>query len=391
MTTRKRIVLLGATGSIGASTLKVLDAHGDRLELVGIAARRNSDTLAAIARRYRVKHVGFFDPDAAVAARREARYDGQTHLYGGIDGIEGLVSLADADLVIVAVVGTAGLRPTLAAIRAGKTIALANKEILVLAGEFVTGAAVRAGVPILPLDSEHNAIFQCLQAASEKDVRRILLTASGGAFLDRPVTSLREVTPLEALKHPNWSMGAKVTVDSATMANKGLEVIEAHWLFRLPSNAIDVVIHRQSIVHSMVEFVDGSVLAQLAPPCMTFAIQHSLLHPERASATSPGLDFAQTMRLDFEPPDHARFPCLTLAREALEAGGIMPAAFNAANEVAVAAFLEERVGFLDIPSIISKTLEQMPNPEPRSLDDVLEADQLARTLAGQWIGRPTPR
>ena len=389
MSPRKRILLLGATGSIGASTLQVIDAHKDKLEFVGIAARRNTDTLTAIARKYGVGHVGFFDAEAASAAQSENRYPTSTRLYGGMRGIEELAALPEADLVVIAVVGTAGLRPTLAAIRAGKTIALANKETLVLAGEFVTRAAAEAGVTLLPLDSEHNAIFQCLQTSAPRDLRRILLTASGGSFRDRSPDSLHRVTPEEALKHPNWSMGAKVTVDSATMANKGLEVIEAHWLFGLPSAAIDVVIHRQSIVHSMVEFIDGSVLAQLAPPSMTFAIQHSLLYPQRATPTLPGLDFTVAMRLDFEPPDHARFPCLTLAREALEAVGIMPAAFNAANEVAVAAFLEERIGFLEIPSIISRTLEKMPNPEPKCLDDVLEADRIARSLAGQWVARPT--
>lgn len=389
MSARKRIILLGATGSIGESTLKVIDAHSDRLELVGIAAHRNVDALEAIARRYRVRHVGFFDPAAASEAKSRDGFGPGSRIYAGTDAINEMVGLDEADLIVVAVVGTAGLGPTLAAIRAGKTIALANKETLVMAGEFVTRAAREHSAPILPLDSEHNAIFQCLQGSNGRDVGRILLTASGGSFLDRPIETWHEVTPEEALQHPNWSMGAKVTVDSATMANKGLELIEAHWLFGLPSASIDVVIHRQSIIHSMVEFVDGSILAQLAPPSMTFAIQHSLLHPDRASATSPGLDFSTAMRLDFEPPDPVRFPCLRLARQALEAAGTMPAAYNAANEVAVEAFLQQQVGFLDIPSIIDRTLQKMPTGKPKHLEDVLEADRLARELATAGAHRQT--
>ncbi len=384
MPERKRIVLLGATGSIGSSTLRVLDAHPDRLELVGIAANRNIGALEAIARKYQVRHIGLFDSDAAASARSNDRFGSEARIYSGLDGICDLATLEGANIVVVAVVGTASLRPTLAAIEAGKTIALANKEILVMAGDFVTRAAREYDVDILPLDSEHNAIYQCLQGSSGRDVRRILLTASGGAFLDRPMDTLNQVTPEEALKHPNWSMGPKVTVDSATMANKGLELIEAHWLFGLPSEAIDVVIHRQSIVHSMVEYVDGSILAQLSPPSMTFAIQHSLLHPNRAPATSPGLDFSERMQLGFEPPDHDRFPCLSLARQALEAGGVMPAVYNAANEIAVGAFLEQRVGFLEIPSIINSTLQKVANEAPTCLEDVLTADHLAREVAGQW-------
>lgn len=387
MPARKRIILLGATGSIGTSTLKVLDTHPDRLELVGVAAHRDIDALAKIARRYRVPHVGLFDPEAAAEASRTGAWASKTRIYSGIDGIAEMVSREEADLVVVAVVGTAGLRPTLAAIQAGKTIALANKETLVMAGEFVTRAARENKVTILPLDSEHNAIFQCLQGSTGGDIKRILLTASGGSFLDRPLDTWGQITPEEALRHPNWSMGAKVTVDSATMANKGLELIEAHWLFDLPSTAIDVVIHRQSIVHSMVEFVDGSILAQLSPPSMTFAIQHSLLHPDRASATSPGLDFSTAMRLDFEPPDQNRFPCLALARQALEIAGTAPAAFNAANEVAVDAFLKQEIGFLDIPTIIDRTLQKVPTGEPKQLEDILETDRLARERAAEWAHR----
>jgi len=385
MCDRKRIVLLGATGSIGSSTLKVLETHADRLELTGIAARNNVDGLAEIANRFGVRHIGLFDPAAGDRAAGDPRFESGTRFYRGVDEISSLASLTEADLVVVAVVGTAGLKPTLAAIEAKKTIALASKEILVMAGEFVTRAANRNQVPILPLDSEHNAIFQCLQGSRPQEVQRIILTASGGCFLDRPIETLRRVTPEEALNHPNWSMGDKITIDCATMANKGLEIIEAKWLFGLRSNSIDVVIHRQSIVHSMVEFIDGSILAQLSPPSMTFAIQHTLLFPDRVSGTHPSLDFRTAMKLDFEPPDYSRFPCLTLARQALEGEGILPAAFNAANEVAVEAFLRGRIGFLEIPAIIDRTLEMIPNHKPSRLDDVTQADQEARGIATRWV------
>jgi len=385
MSTRKRIILLGATGSIGSSTLKVLETHSDRLELIGIAARSNVDRLAEIAKKFSVRHVGLFDPAAGARAAADPRFEGGTEFYHGMDEITSLATLSDADLVVVAVVGTAGLKPTLAAIEAKKTIALASKEILVLAGEYVTRAARENRVSILPMDSEHNAIFQCLQGSHHGDVQRIILTASGGSFLDRPIETMGRVTPAEALQHPNWSMGDKVTIDSATMANKGLELIEARWLFGLRSDSIDVVIHRQSIVHSMVEFVDGSILAQLSPPSMTFAIQHTLLFPDRATGTHPSLDFSAALRLDFEPPDTSKFPCLTLARLALEGEGILPAAFNAANEVAVDAFLGGRIGFLEIPVIIEKTLGEIPNRKPSRLDDVTEADKEARAIASRLV------
>jgi 1-deoxy-D-xylulose-5-phosphate reductoisomerase len=384
MITRKRIVLLGATGSIGTSTLKVLESHSDRLELIGIAARSNVDRLTEIAEEFSVRHIGLFDPVAGARAGADPRFEAGTEFYRGVDEVASLAALADADLVIVAVVGTAGLKPTLAAIEAKKTIALASKEILVLAGEFVTRAARKNGVSILPLDSEHNAIFQCLQGAQHRDVQRIILTASGGSFLDRPIETMGRVTPAEALNHPNWSMGDKITIDSATMANKGLELIEARWLFDLRSESIDVVIHRPSIVHSMVEFVDGSILAQLSPPSMTFAIQHTLLFPDRATGTHPSLNFDAALRLDFEPPDTSKFPCLALARQALEGKGILPAAFNAANEAAVDAFLAGTIAFPEIPVIIEKTLEKIPNHEPSRLDDVTEADKEARAIASQW-------
>jgi len=282
-----------------------------------------------------------------------------------------------------AVVGTLGLKPTLAAIEAGKDIALANKEILVLAGKFVMAAAKKHGVAVVPLDSEHNAIFQCLEAGRRVDVAKILLTASGGPFRDYTREQMAGVTPEAALKHPNWAMGPKVTIDSSTMANKGLEVIEARWLFGLRPEQIEVVVHPQSIVHSMVQFVDGSVIAQLCPPSMTFPVQHSLLYPARAEGVCATVDFQQGLRLDFRAPDLARFPCLGLAYAALRAGGAATGTFNAANEVAVAAFLERRLGYLEIPRVIEATLAAMPGREPKNLDEVLAADAEARQVAGE--------
>ena len=385
MVVRKRIVLLGATGSIGENTLRVLEAHADRLELVGIAARANASKLAAIARRFGVRHVALHDEAAAAAARRDGLFPAGTEVAAGLDGLTALAALPEADLVLVAVVGTTALRPTLAAIEAGKDIALASKEILVLAGRFVMAAARARGVRLLPVDSEHNAIFQCLAGAPGRNVRRILLTASGGAFRDRPPADLVHVQPEDALRHPNWSMGPKITVDSATLANKGLEMIEAQWLFGLPPDRIEAVLHPQSIVHGLVEFTDGSILAQLTPPSMTFAIQHALLHPERAPGVDSTLDFSKLYSLEFRPVDPDRYPCLRLARQAMLAGGTAPAIFNAANEVAVAAFLAHRLPFLDIARVIGDTLAARPAREPSSLDEVLEADRLTRETARQLV------
>jgi len=385
MAVRKRIVLLGATGSIGENTLRVLDAHRDRLELVGIGARANAAKLAAIARRFAVPHVALGEPQAATDAQRTGLFPPGTIVHAGLDGITELATLPAADLVLVAIVGTTALRPTLAAIEAGKDIALASKEILVLAGKFVMAAARARGVRLLPVDSEHNALFQCLAGAAGRDVRRMLLTASGGAFRDRSLAELGDVRPADALRHPNWSMGPKVTVDSATLANKGLEMIEAQWLFGLRPGQIEAVLHPQSIVHGLVEFTDGSILAQLTPPSMTFAIQHTLLFPDRAPGVDPTLDFAKLLTLEFRPVDTARHPCLRLAREAMEAGGTAPAIFNAANEVAVAAFLAGELPFLGIPRVIEETLAALPAVEPTTLDGVLEADQQARETARRHL------
>ena len=386
---RKRIVLLGATGSIGENALRVIAAHCDKLELVGIAARANWEKLAATAREFDVKHVGVFDETAFAAARQNAAaFPAGTRLVGGLSGLIELAQLPEADLVLVAVVGTTGLEPALAALAAGKDLALASKEILVLAGKFVMAEAKKHGAKLLPVDSEHNAVFQCLEGHPHAGVRRILLTASGGAFRDLTHDRLSHVKPADALKHPNWSMGPKITVDSATLANKGLELIEAQWLFGLRPEQCTAVIHPQSIVHCLVEFADGAMLAQLSPPSMTFPIQHALLHPLRVSGVDATLDFTKLLKLEFRPVDEARFPMFGLARQTMVAGGVAPAVYNAANEVAVAAFLNHQLPFLAIPRIVEHTLANVENFEPTDLAAVLTADSDARRVAARAIEHP---
>jgi 1-deoxy-D-xylulose-5-phosphate reductoisomerase len=382
---KKKIVLLGATGSIGESTLRILRAHPDRLELLGIAGKRNAAALDAIAREFSVPHVCLFDEDACEQARAGTSLTRHANLTCGIAGLTELATLPEADLVVVAVVGTTALLPALAALEAGTDIALASKEILVLAGAFVTAAAAKSGAALLPVDSEHNAIFQCLHGNDPDGLDRVILTASGGMFRDLSREEMAHVTPAQAQQNPNWSMGPKVTVDSATMANKGLELIEAHWLFGLPSSHIDVVVHPQSIVHSMVQYKDGAILAQLSPPSMTFAIQHALFYPDRLNGVHESLDFSHCLQLDFRPPDLARFPCLRLAREALEAGGCAPAVFNAANEIAVEAFLNNQLPYLAIARVIEHSLTALPFGEPACLSDVLDADAAARQGALDYL------
>lgn len=382
---RKRVVLLGATGSIGENTLRVIAAHPDKLELVGIAARTGWEKLAAIAQAHRVAHVGLFDDQAAAAARASGRFAPGTTIHAGLPGLVELAQLPAADIVLVAVVGTTGLEPALAAIGAGKDLALASKEILVLAGKFVMAAARKHGVKLLPVDSEHNAVFQCIAGHPQAGVRRIVLTASGGAFRDWPAERLAHVTPADATKHPNWSMGPKITVDSATLANKGLELIEAQWLFDLRPDQCQAVLHPQSIVHCLVEFNDGAMLAQLCPPSMTFPIQHALLHPDRAPGVESPLDFTKLLSLEFRPVDEARFPMLRLAKQVMVAGGSAPAVYNAANEVSVAAFLAGRIPFLAIPQVVDKTLQNQPLREPADLAEVLALDAAARRYASHHL------
>ncbi len=379
--TKKRVVLLGATGSIGENTLRVIAAHPDKLELAGIAARSGWEKLADIAREHHVPHVGLFDPAACAAAKASGRFVAGTTFHSGLPGLIELARLPAADTVMVAVIGTTGLEPALAAIAAGKDLALASKEILVLAGKFIMAAAKKHRVRLLPVDSEHNAVFQCIEGHPQAGVRRVVLTASGGAFRDWPVERLAHVTPADAIKHPNWAMGPKITVDSATLANKGLELIEAQCLFNLRADQCQAVLHPQSIVHCLVEFNDGAMLAQLCPPSMTFPIQHALLYPERAPGVEAPLDFTKLLSLEFRPVDEDRFPMLRLARQSMVAGGSAPAIYNAANEVAVAAFLAGRIPFLAIPQVVDKTLQHLIPREPTDLAEVLAIDADARRYA----------
>ena len=382
---RKRVVLLGATGSIGENALRVMAAHRDKLELVGIAARTNWQKLAVTAAGFGVRHVGVFEDAGYVEAKNSNAFPAGTRLVGGLAGLVELAQLPAADIVLVAVVGTTGLEPALAALAAGKDLALASKEILVLAGKFVMAAAKKHGAKLLPVDSEHNAVFQCLEGHPQAGVRRIVLTASGGAFRDWPAERLAQVTPADAVKHPNWSMGPKITVDSATLANKGLELIEAQWLFGLRPEQCTAVLHPQSIVHCLVEFTDGAMLAQLSPPSMTFPIQHALLHPLRAPGVESTLDFTKLIGLEFRPVDESRFPMLRLARETMRSGGVAPAVYNAANEVAVAAFLDGRIPFLAIPRVVEHTLGAIKNVEPADLAAVLDIDADARRAAMRHV------
>ena len=377
----KKVILLGATGSIGGSTLRVLRAHPDTLQLVGVAARSNHEGLGAICSEFQVPHAVLSDESAVANA---SNFPSVTQLAGGESALVDLVSEVEADIVLVAVVGACGLKPALAAIEAGKDIALANKELLVLGGQFVIEAARRKQVRLLPTDSEHNAIFQCIEGHPQQHIDKLTLTASGGQFRDTPVSKLANVTPADATKHPNWSMGPKVTVDSATMANKGLELIEAHWLFGMEPERLDVVIHPQSIAHSFVQFTDGSILGQFSPPSMTFAIQHCLLYPDRAQGVDEPLDFKQTMRWDFSAPNFDRYPCLRLAYDALRTGDSAPALFNAANEIAVERFLAKEIRYLEIPAIIEHALATIPSKPATSIDELFEIDSVARVSARNY-------
>lgn len=383
-TAKKKVVLLGATGSIGTSTLRVLRAHADRLQLVGVAAHSKHNELAAICHEFDVPHATLSSEVAHREAQAAGNFPTDTQLECGESGLLEISTLPEADIVLVAVVGACGLKPTLAAIEAGKDIALANKELLVLGGAFVIEAAKRKGVRLLPTDSEHNAIFQCIAGQPKQHLQKLILTASGGQFRDTPTDQLRNVTPVDATQHPNWSMGPKITVDSATMANKGLELIEAHWLFGLEPDHLEVVIHPQSIVHSFAQFIDGSILAQLSPPSMTFAIQHCLLYPDRAPGVDATTDFSKAFQLDFKAPDTARFPCLQLAYDAMHTGGSAPAIFNAANEIAVERFLANELAYLDIPRVIEHSLSNINAAPAANLETLLEIDALARQIASKF-------
>jgi 1-deoxy-D-xylulose-5-phosphate reductoisomerase len=376
---RKRVVILGATGSIGESALKVARDIPDRMEIVGLAANSNAVKLAAAANETRAQSVCLVDETKIDILTRELEY--KPRILGGQEGLLETARLTNADMVLVAIVGTGGLRPALAAIEAGKDLAVASKEILVMAGEIVTREARENGINVLPVDSEHNAIFQCLEGKDSLDVRRIILTASGGPFRETPRKDFDSITPEQALKHPTWNMGPKITIDSATLFNKGLEMIEAHWLFGVEMKRVEVVIHPQSIVHSMVEFADGSTLAQLSYSNMCFPIQYAVTWPDRVPNTLPPLDFSKLSRLEFFTPRYEDFPALNLARRAGETGGTLPAVMNAANEVAVAGFLDRQVRFPDIWQIVEEVMNRHTSVAHPDLDAILQADQWARKEA----------
>ena len=385
----KRIAILGSTGSIGRSALAVVAAHPERLEVVGLAAGRNVERFAEQVAGVRPAVVALADNESLDRLRGAGALPAGAATGWGEDGLVAVATHPRVDLVLCASAGTAALGATLAAIEAGKTVALANKEVLVMAGRLMVGAARRRGVNILPVDSEHNAIHQCVDGRAPDDVLRYILTASGGPFRDRPAADLAAVTPEDALRHPTWSMGPKITIDSATLMNKGLEVIEARWLFDAPPDRIDVVVHPQSVVHSLVELRDGSVIAQLGVTDMRLPIQYAFSYPERWPAPLPALDLAACGPLDFEAPDTGRFPCLGLAYQALRAGAAFPAVLNAANEVAVAAFLERRLPFTGIPRVIAATLDaaaQRAPTDPTALAEVRELDTWARTFSSSVTG-----
>ncbi len=379
---RKRVVLLGATGSIGDSTLKVAHDIPERMEIVGVAANSNAEKLAAAANKTRAPAVCLVDDRKIDILRSKLEYE--PRILVGESGLCEIAKLENADMVLIAIVGTAGLHPALDAIETGKDLAVASKEILVMAGEAVTQAAQRRGVRILPVDSEHNAIFQCLDGRAS-EVRRIILTASGGPFRETRASELGSVTVEQALKHPTWNMGPKITIDSATLFNKGLEMIEAHWLFGVPMDRVEVVIHPQSIVHSMVEFADGSTLAQLSYSNMCFPIQYAVTWPDRVPNTLPPLDFSTLGRLEFEIPRYSDFPALNLARRAGETGGTLPAVMNAANEVAVAAFLNRQLRFPQIWQTVEKVMDRHSTVAHPDLDAILAADQWARAEAARSV------
>ena len=382
---RKRVVILGATGSIGESALKVARDIPDRMEIVGLAANSNAEKLAAAANETRAQSVCLVDETKLNILTRELEY--KPRILGGQEGLLEIARLTNAEMVLVAIVGTGGLRPALAAIEARKDLAVASKEILVMAGEIVMRQARDNGVNVLPVDSEHNAIFQCLEGKSSSDVRRIILTASGGPFREMPRKDFDSITPEQALKHPTWNMGPKITIDSATLFNKGLEMIEAHWLFGVEMQRVEVVIHPQSIVHSMVEFADGSTLAQLSYSNMCFPIQYAVTWPDRVPNTLPPLDFSKLSRLEFFTPRYEDFPALNLARRAGETGGTLPSVMNAANEVAVAGFLDRQVRFPDIWQIVGEVMNLHTSVAHPNLDAILQADQWARKEARGMLDR----
>jgi len=377
----RNVVLLGCTGSIGTSTIKVAEDLRDSIRLVGLAAGNNAELLLAQARKLRPAAISIADPNRAQELR--GLLGGGMAVFSGAQGLVKLATLPEADIVLIAIVGTAGLQPALAAIRAGKDIAVASKEILVMAGEIVMREAQAHGVRVLTVDSEHSAIFQCLEGKPAESVRRLWLTASGGPFRTTPREAFPDITIERALQHPSWVMGRKITIDSATLFNKGLEMIEARWLFDVEMARVAVIVHPQSVVHSMVEFVDGSILAQLSTPDMCLPIQYALTYPARTPSNRVQTNLAKLGQLTFEEPDPERFPALTLARRAGEIGGTLPAVLNAANEVAVEAFANRRIRFPDISAVVRRVMDRHPVIPHPTLEQIIEADQWARHEAEQ--------
>lgn len=383
----KKITLLGSTGSIGLSALDIIEKNPKRFRITALAAGENIQLLKRQIEKFRPEIAAVKNKETAVALRRALKSGARIRISYDTEGLKEVAACLSADIVISAISGSAGLLPTLAAIEAGKNVALANKETMVMAGRIVTRAAAKKNVRILPVDSEHSAIFQCLEGNRKEDLKRIILTASGGPFLNVAASQLKKATLRQALRHPRWKMGKKITIDSASMMNKGLEIIEARWLFDMSFDRIDVLVHPQSLVHSMVEFIDGACLAQLGVPDMKIPIAYALTYPERIANDLKTLDLVQAGRLDFYKPDLKKFPCLKIAREAGIIGGTAPAVLNAADEVAVAALMQERIAFADLPKIIEKVLgahNVIPDP---SMDDILQADAEARQQTEKIIGR----
>jgi len=386
----RKLAILGSTGSIGRQTLSVVEAMPERFGVVALAAGGNLEELVGQIQRHRPEVVSVGDAakaDELATRLKDKSVSPVPAIHHGREGMLAVGTHSAAEIVVSAAVGVVGLEATYEAVKLGKIIALSNKEVLVAAGELVMAAAKKAGRELLPVDSEHNAVHQCLRGGEHREVLRLVLTASGGPFRKSPLASLKDVTPEQALNHPNWKMGSRITIDSATMMNKGFEVIEARWLFGMRPDQIDVVIHPQSTIHSMVEYVDGSVLAQLGPTDMRMPIQYALTYPERVASNQVALNWSKLRRLDFARVSTRRFPCLRLAREAMKKGGAMPCALNAADEVAVAAFLERRLPFLGIPEVIERVLGRMPRVRFEKMGDVLTADLEARRMAKEEVER----
>ena len=381
----KNICILGSTGSIGRSSLEVIAAFPDRFRVSYLTANNNIELLTQQIARFNPRGVAVLDHRSASSLRQTL--NGTTHVWSGKEGLLELIRQDDIDIVISSMVGFAGLTPTVEAIRRGKTVALANKETLVVAGEIITRLVEEHKATLIPIDSEHSAILQCLAGEDRSSIARLILTASGGPFLHLDHDEFSSITVDAALKHPNWKMGNKITIDSATLMNKGLEVIEAHWLFRLPPDKIDVLIHPQSIIHSMVEFVDGSVKAQLGVPDMRIPIQYALTYPERIPSAHPRLDFGELREMTFSPPDEEKFECLALATESLRLGGTAPTILNAANEVAVQLFLQESIKFHQIPVLIRHALESLPVTKSPTLEEIIETDGTTRRMVREFSDR----